>query len=100
MYLYAQILDRNMYRKKSVGVFDIHSALVFIDDITDIYQAKPMISFISFLCFQMAEFIWQVWPGGVFYHKHKFSFIRKNFHLCGWKIEQCNRLKIKILYTI
>ena len=24
----------------------------------------------------------------------------KNFHLCGWKIEQCNRLKIKILYTI
>lgn len=26
--------------------------------------------------------------------KTKFS------HLCGWKIEQCNRLKIKILYTI
>lgn len=25
---------------------------------------------------------------------------KKNFHLCGWKIEQCNRLKIKILYTI
>ena len=24
----------------------------------------------------------------------------KKFHLCGWKIEQCNRLKIKILYTI
>ena len=24
----------------------------------------------------------------------------KFFHLCGWKIEQCNRLKIKILYTI
>ena len=28
------------------------------------------------------------------------DFIQKNFHLCGWKIEQCNRLKIKILYTI
>ena len=26
--------------------------------------------------------------------------LAKNFHLCGWKIEQCNRLKIKILYTI
>ena len=25
---------------------------------------------------------------------------RKYFHLCGWKIEQCNQLKIKILYTI
>lgn len=24
----------------------------------------------------------------------------KYFHLCGWKIEQCNQLKIKILYTI
>ena len=29
-----------------------------------------------------------------------FVLCNKNFHLCGWKIEQCNRLKIKILYTI
>ena len=28
------------------------------------------------------------------------STLAKKFHLCGWKIEQCNRLKIKILYTI